>query len=286
MPPFLSRNFRTAAMLNAGPCRSALSGECCSTLRDEVASVPRATVATIDKRANGAPCNDHPFPRPIQARELVGRAPRTASSDLASLPPSAPLLGGLTRGLVYYDRTMSAPVNAAARACPGSSRRRLRSRGSSSAFWPPVWSPAARRRPAPPAGEGRNFAAAVEDTYARMPALRADGHHASHVNALATPSVMKWSQAPRVVVSFSGLDGAGKTRQIDALVRDLDRRGRTEVLWVPFRMWPEPLVTRLPVSFRSSDPTTRRSGLMKTAWAGEADAQRTECACRKGSPGR
>lgn len=92
---------------------------------------------------------------------------------------------------------------------------------------------------------------------------KADGRHACHVDALATPSPMKWSQSPRrtprLVVSFSGLDGAGKTRQIDALVPDLERRGRTEVLWVPFKMWPEPLVTRLPVSFRSSVRPKRRS---------------------------
>ena len=67
---------------------------------------------------------------------------------------------------------------------------------------------------------------------------------------------MNWNQSPRrkprLVISFSGLDGAGKTRQIDALVRDLERRGRTEVLWIPFKMWPERLVSRLPLSFRNS----------------------------------
>ena len=74
---------------------------------------------------------------------------------------------------------------------------------------------------------------------------------------------MNWNQSPRrkprLVISFSGLDGAGKTLQIDALVRDLERRGRTEVLWVPFKMWPERLVTRLPVSFRSSVRPNRKS---------------------------
>jgi thymidylate kinase len=80
--------------------------------------------------------------------------------------------------------------------------------------------------------------------------------HVDHVAAHATPTVKKSSQSPRptpsLVVSFSGLDGAGKTGQIDALVADLERHGTTEVLWVPFKMWPEPLVTRLPVSFRDS----------------------------------
>jgi thymidylate kinase len=74
---------------------------------------------------------------------------------------------------------------------------------------------------------------------------------------------MNWNQSPRrkprLVISFSGLDGAGKTRQIDALVRDLERRGRTEVLWIPFKMWPERLVSRLPLSFRNSVGPNRKS---------------------------
>jgi thymidylate kinase len=72
-------------------------------------------------------------------------------------------------------------------------------------------------------------------------------------------------RAPRFVVSFSGLDGAGKTRQIDALVAELEQRGRTEVLWVPFRIWPEPLLSRLPASFRSSLGPKRRSASATTA---------------------
>ena len=79
---------------------------------------------------------------------------------------------------------------------------------------------------------------------------------------------MKWNRSsrrtPRLVVSFSGLDGAGKTHQIDALVRDLERRGGTKVLWVPFKMWPEPVMARLPVSFRSSVPRERTSGSATT----------------------
>jgi hypothetical protein len=57
---------------------------------------------------------------------------------------------------------------------------------------------------------------------------------------------------------------ARKTCQIDALVRDLERRGRTTVLWVPFKMWAEPVMTRLPVSFRSSVPKKRTSGSATT----------------------
>lgn len=110
---------------------------------------------------------------------------------------------------------------------------------------------------------------------ARLPALprdgrKADGRHAGNVDARATLSVMKWRQSPRrtprLVISFSGLDGAGKTRQIEALVPDLERRGRTEVLWLRFNMWPEPLVTRLPVTFRSSVRTERRNGSARIGW--------------------
>lgn len=63
----------------------------------------------------------------------------------------------------------------------------------------------------------------------------------------------------RLVVSFSGLDGAGKTRQIDALVDGLSDLGTAEVLWIPFRIWPEPLLGRLPASFRSRLGPQRRS---------------------------
>lgn len=66
-----------------------------------------------------------------------------------------------------------------------------------------------------------------------------------------------WRRPPadrqkRVTVSFSGLDGAGKTRQIDALVANLPQaKGELTVVWVPFRIWPEPILMRLPASFRS-----------------------------------
>jgi thymidylate kinase len=83
---------------------------------------------------------------------------------------------------------------------------------------------------------------------------------------------MNWNQSsrgnPRLVISFSGLDGAGKTRQIDALVPDLERRGRTEVRWVPFKMWPEPLMTRLPVSFRRSAQPGEKVGIATIAEQG------------------
>jgi thymidylate kinase len=54
-----------------------------------------------------------------------------------------------------------------------------------------------------------------------------------------------------VTVSFSGLDGAGKTRQIDALAAAAGKHHSVEVLWLPTKVWPEPLLNRLPASFRS-----------------------------------
>jgi thymidylate kinase len=54
-----------------------------------------------------------------------------------------------------------------------------------------------------------------------------------------------------VRVSFSGLDGAGKTRQIDALVAAVREHHSVEVLWLPTEVWPQPLLNRLPAGFRS-----------------------------------
>lgn len=51
----------------------------------------------------------------------------------------------------------------------------------------------------------------------------------------------------QVRVSFSGLDGAGKSSQIQALVAGLGEQGRhTEVLWLPFGFWPEALKDAVP----------------------------------------
>jgi thymidylate kinase len=62
----------------------------------------------------------------------------------------------------------------------------------------------------------------------------------------------------QVRISFSGLDGAGKTRQIEALKTALGTGRSVEVLWVPFRIWPEPLLNRLPADFRSRLGPKRR----------------------------
>ncbi|WP_152185020.1 nucleotidyltransferase family protein [Segeticoccus rhizosphaerae] len=63
----------------------------------------------------------------------------------------------------------------------------------------------------------------------------------------------------QVRVSFSGLDGAGKTRQIDSLVATVGEDHSVEVLWIPFKIWPEPLLNRLPANFRSRLGPKRRT---------------------------
>lgn len=52
-------------------------------------------------------------------------------------------------------------------------------------------------------------------------------------------------------ISFSGLDGAGKSYQIAALVEELQQNTEVEVVWIPFEIWPQPLLNRLPASLRS-----------------------------------
>jgi thymidylate kinase len=54
-----------------------------------------------------------------------------------------------------------------------------------------------------------------------------------------------------VTVSFSGLDGAGKSRQIEALVASMSEGHSVEVVWLPLEVWPQSLLKRLPAGFRS-----------------------------------
>jgi thymidylate kinase len=86
-----------------------------------------------------------------------------------------------------------------------------------------------------------------------------------------------------VVVSFSGLDGAGKTRQITALQEHLDALGlASRVEWVPFRIWPETLLNRLPAGFRARLGPKRRSGAGTDApvLPGDGSAPRPSVASR------
>jgi thymidylate kinase len=55
----------------------------------------------------------------------------------------------------------------------------------------------------------------------------------------------------QISVSFSGLDGAGKTHQIDALLRAVAPGRSAESIWMPFRIWPATLLNRLPARYRS-----------------------------------
>jgi thymidylate kinase len=77
------------------------------------------------------------------------------------------------------------------------------------------------------------------------PLAGANGHAAP---AATPPSGHTGTRRGRQVkVSFSGLDGAGKSTQIKALVAALEgERRRTEVLWARFGFWPEWAKTRVP----------------------------------------
>jgi len=77
-------------------------------------------------------------------------------------------------------------------------------------------------------------------------------------STVTTEPMEPTSVTRQVRVSFSGLDGAGKTRQIDSLKAALGEGRSVEVLWVPFRIWPEPLLNRLPAEFRSRLGPKRR----------------------------
>ncbi len=84
-------------------------------------------------------------------------------------------------------------------------------------------------------------------------------------DGLATTPPASRRSGTFLVISFSGLDGAGKTRQIRSVQAELAGRGlASEVAWIPFKIWPEPLLNRLPASFRS------RLGPKRTSGAGPA----------------
>jgi thymidylate kinase len=79
-----------------------------------------------------------------------------------------------------------------------------------------------------------------------------------------------------VSVSFSGLDGAGKTRQITELRDHLAATGLSvDVVWVPFKIWPEGLLNRLPAGWRSRLGPGRRSSPGDASQGGPAKAPAT-----------
>lgn len=65
------------------------------------------------------------------------------------------------------------------------------------------------------------------------------------------PRVSRTRRRQQVRVSFSGLDGAGKSSQVEALLAALGQQERTaEVRWVPFEFWPQQAKSVVPRSLR------------------------------------
>lgn len=94
-----------------------------------------------------------------------------------------------------------------------------------------------------------------------MTSLRPDSRPGSPPRHLRRPDARTRATRTRrpLVVSFSGLDGAGKTRQIDALTAALENESSVELLWVPFKIWPEGVLNRLPAGVRGRLGPRRRS---------------------------
>lgn len=57
-------------------------------------------------------------------------------------------------------------------------------------------------------------------------------------SAPGRPPTRRRRARAQVTVSFSGLDGAGKSSQIDALRARLDGRHTVDAIWLPFKFWP------------------------------------------------
>ena len=53
-----------------------------------------------------------------------------------------------------------------------------------------------------------------------------------------------------MLVSFSGLDGAGKTFQTETLAEHCRATSRVELMWAPFDIWPSQLLRLLPMAVR------------------------------------
>lgn len=51
-------------------------------------------------------------------------------------------------------------------------------------------------------------------------------------------------------ISLSGLDGSGKTAQTAALAASLGEERETELVWIPFDIWPGPAIKLLPTRVR------------------------------------
>lgn len=92
-----------------------------------------------------------------------------------------------------------------------------------------------------------------------------------------TPSRPKRSERGRgkqVRVSFSGLDGAGKSFQIDALLARLSDEAAVEVVWVPFKFWPERVKNLVPRGFRRKLRPKGEGVVAQSELSVEPDARR------------
>jgi thymidylate kinase len=115
------------------------------------------------------------------------------------------------------------------------------------------------------AAAGRQPEPLIQDGRSRMKVVERAGE--SRATAFRNP------RARRVIVSFSGLDGAGKTRQIDALAAAAGQHHSVDVLWLPTKVWPEPLLNRLPAGPRSRLGPKRRTVVSDTADHGSRGGQ-------------
>jgi thymidylate kinase len=87
-------------------------------------------------------------------------------------------------------------------------------------------------------------------TFDRTCGKRSKGLY-GYVRARLTVPVERTSR--KTLISFSGLDGAGKSYQIQQLGEFLERQGEdVDVVWAPFKLWPQSLLNWFPARFRSS----------------------------------
>jgi thymidylate kinase len=117
--------------------------------------------------------------------------------------------------------------------------------------------------------------------YQRVHSRRVTSEPAAQVRpplAEQAPAAIATPLGRQVRISFSGLDGAGKTRQIESLKAALGDGRSVEVLWVPFRIWPEPLLNRLPADFRSRLGPKRR--LDRDTGFGTSETDERRCGSR------
>jgi thymidylate kinase len=70
------------------------------------------------------------------------------------------------------------------------------------------------------------------------------------VGAVAGSSARRSERRAPIRISVSGLDGSGKSRQTAALAANLGEERETELVWVPFDIWPGSMLKLLPTRVR------------------------------------